>query len=162
MRRLVFLAGVAALACNGAQTTAPLAATIIVRTDTVSIELPVALYRCDSTSDVLLQGLQSGDGVLMLLRPGDSLAGVLPIVGYRDTITRPAAVVAIRYYRGSAVHAFSLDSGAVTVADSGGSRGVMVAGSGMEVGFGVRSSAAVRIASLPAPAESTTSCATVP
>ena len=161
MRRLaLLLAG--AIGCNGEQPTAPLAATIIHRTDTVTFELPVALYRCDNTSDLLLQGLHSGDGVLLLLRARDSLTGVLPIVGYRDTITRPAAVVAIRYYRANVVHSFSLDSGAVTVADSGGSRAVLVDGSGMEVAHGVRSSAAVRIASLPAPAESTMSCASVP
>ena len=161
MRRLaLLLAG--AIGCNGEQPTAPLAATIIRRTDTITFELPVALYRCDNTSDLLLQGLHAGDGVLLLLRARDSLTGVLPIVGYRDTVTRPAAVVAIRYYRENTVHSFSLDSGAVTVADSGGSRGVLVAGSGMEVVHGVRSSAAVRIAALPAPAESTMSCAPVP
>lgn len=161
MKRLtLLLAG--AIGCNSEQATAPLAATIIRRTDTVTFELPVALHRCDDRSDVLLQGLRSGDGVLLLLRAGDSLTGVLPIVGYRDTITRPAAVVAIRYYRENVVHAFSLDSGAVTITDSGGSRSVAVAGSGMEVALGVRSSAAVRIASLPAPAESTMSCTPVP
>jgi hypothetical protein len=131
------------------------------RSDTVRFELPLVLYRCDSTADLLLEGIRGGYGVLVWLRLRDSLAGELPIVGLRDTITRPGAVVAIRYNHQAQVHSFSLDSGSVTVNDSGGARRVAITGSGLEVVFGARSGVAASIASLPAPAESTLSCAPV-
>ena len=153
----------AVVACNGETAASSLvAATIIRRADTVRFEVPLTVYRCDSASDFLLQAVQSGNGILMWLRPSDSLAGELPILGVRDTITRPGAVVAIRYYQESVVHSFALDSGSVSVVDSGSARRVAVTGSGMEVALGARQGVVVTIAALPEPAESTMSCVPVP
>ncbi len=164
MTRLVLLMCAAtAVSCNGE--TAPsslVAASIISRTDTVRFEVPLAVYRCDSASGFLLQAIQSGNGIMMWLRPGDSLVGELPIVGVRDTITRPGAVVAIRYYHESIVHSFTLDSGTVSVSDSGAARRLDVNGSGLETSLGTRSGVAASIAELPEPAESTMSCVPVP
>jgi len=164
MTRAALLACVAAVAaCNGETAASSLvAASIIRRADTVQFVVPLIVYRCDSAADFLLQGIQSGNGIMMWLRPGDSLAGELPIVGVRDTITRPGAVVAIRYYHESVVHSFALDSGSVSLADSGAARQLAVVGSGMEISLGTRSRLAASIAALPEPAESTASCVPVP
>jgi hypothetical protein len=135
VKRVALLACAAAItACNG-ETAAPslVAATVTRRSDTVQFEVPLVTYRCDSTADLLLEGIRAGYGVMVWLRLGDSLAGELPIVGV-------------------------LDSGSVSVNDSGSARSIAVTGSGMEVAFGARSGVAASIASLPAP-DSTLSCA---
>ena len=151
------------MACSGESNGPPLAVTTVIRrADTVQFDLPLTLYRCDGSADVLVQGIRSGDGVLLWLRPQDSLGGSLPIVGSRDTITRPASIVAIRYYRDAQVHSFALDSGSVTVVDRGESRRIVVSGSGMQQNLGARSRVNIEMATLPAPAESTLSCAPVP
>ena len=164
MKRFALLACTATVvACNGETVaSSPVAATIIRRADTVQFVVPLSVYRCDSTPDFLLQGIQSGNGVMLWLRPGDAPVGEFPIVGVRDTITRPGAVVAIRYYHEAVVHSFALDSGSVSVADSGAARQLAVTGSGMEVGLGIRSRLEATIAALPVPAESTMSCIPVP
>ena len=164
MKRFALLACAATVvACNGETAASSLvAASIIRRADTVQFEVPLTVYRCDSTADFLLQGIQSGNGVMLWMRPGDSPVGEFPIVGVRDTITRPGAVVAIRYYHEAVVHSFTLDSGSVSVADSGTARQLSVTGSGMEISLGIRSRLAARIAALPTPAESTMSCVPVP
>jgi hypothetical protein len=153
------LAAPALTACDGETSASLVSATVIRGKDTVRLEVPLTVYRCESSADLLLQAFQSGDGVLVWLRVRDSMPGELPIVGVRDTITRPASVVAIRYYRESQVHSFALDSGTVTIADSGQSRRVGVTGSGLEVRLGARSHVTVEMPSLPSPAESTMSCA---
>lgn len=158
------MACVAAIAgCRG-ETAAPpqLEAMILRQADTVRFQTPVVLYRCDSSADFVIAGTSAGNGVLVWLRPRDSLTGDLPIVGVRDTVTRPAAVVAVRYDHESVLHALSLDSGSVLLRDSAGSRGVTLTGSGLDVAFGVRSGLAASFATLPPAADSTTSCSRIP
>jgi hypothetical protein len=150
-------------ACPG-ETAAPslLEAAITRRDDTVRFQAPVVVYRCDSTADLLLEGARAGNGVLVWLRVRDSLARELPIVGVRDTITRPAAVVAVRYSSQQVLHTLSLDSGRVTVHDSGGARHVAVAGSGTELQFGVRSGIAASFTQVRREPDSTASCVPAP
>ena len=168
------LAGVVSAACRG-ETVAPalLDATIARRTDTLRFQTRVVVYQCDSTADLLVEGAGAGNGVLVWLRPRDSLGGAggargargesqLPIVGLRDTITRPAAVVAVRYNSQQVLHPLSLDSGSVSVLDSGGGRRVAVTGSGVELQFGMRSSVAASFTGLRLVPDSTTTCAPAP
>jgi hypothetical protein len=96
--------------------------------------------------------------VLVWLQFRDSLVREIPIIGVRDTITRPSAVVAVRYSYQSVTHTVALDSGTVTVNDSGMTRRVVVAGTGLDVGFGVRARVKATFADLPVTPESTTSC----
>lgn len=163
MRAFVLVAGAALLACRG-ETAAPplLDAAVTRRDDTIRFQAPVVVYRCDSTADLLLEGARAGNGVLVWLRVRDSLGRELPIVGVRDTITRPAAVVAVRYSSLQVLHTLSLDSGTVTVEDSGGARHVAVAGSGTELQFGMRSGLAARFAQLRHDPDSSASCSAAP
>ena len=163
MRFALILAGsVAAVACTGEQAVPPmLSAAIFRQTDTVRFEAPFVVYQCDSAPDLVLQGMRYGNGVLVWLRPRDSLAAGLPIVGLRDTVTRPAAVVSVRYNHQSVLHSLSLDSGSVTLRDSAGGRVITLAGSGLDVAFGVRAALMVTFPPRSLTADSTTSCSRI-
>lgn len=150
------------LSCTSEQVVQPLFdAAILRQVDTVRFQAPFVLFRCDSSADLVLQGMRYGSGVLVWLRPRDSLAAQLPIVGLRDTITRPAAVVAVRYSHQSVLHTVSLDSGSVTVRDSAGARVVAVTGSGLDVAFGVRAGLVATFPPRALTADSTTNCSRI-
>jgi hypothetical protein len=163
MAGAALLAGTLSAACNG-ETAAPalLDAAITRRDDTIRFQTPVVVYRCDSTADLLLEGARAGNGVLVWLRVSDSLGRELPIVGVRDTSTRPAAVVAVRYTSLQVLHTLSLDSGSVSVHDSAGARHVAIAGSGTELQFGMRSGLAASFAPIRGEPDSTASCEPAP
>lgn len=144
-------------ACPGAPPSAPQVAVTIVRpADTLSFTAPARAFRCAGAPDLLLEAARSNSGLLVWLR-ADSAGGTLPVVGVRDTITRPAAVVTARFSHQAVPHTVSLDSGTVTVADSAGRR-VTVAGSGLDLGFAVRVRLHATFDALAAEPESTRSC----
>jgi hypothetical protein len=120
------------------------------------------LYRCENAADLLLQGVRSGNGVLVWLRVRDSLVREFPIIGVRDSVTRPGAVVAVRYSHEAVGHTLSLDSGTVMFTDSGAARRLAVTGSGLDAEFGVRSGVTATIGNVPQVPDSTTSCARPP
>lgn len=163
MKRAITVVALAAggAACTGEPVAPPQVDAAIVRsTDTIRFKAPAVLYRCAGGVDLLLEAVARGNGVLVWLRLRDSLAPTVPIIGMRDTVTRPGAVVAVRYSHESVTHTVSLDSGTVTVSDSGdgGARRLAVAGSGLDVGFGVRAGVAATFGALPATADSTALC----
>ena len=120
------------------------------------------LLRCDSTANVLAEAAGGPNGMLIWLQFRDSLVRALPIIGVRDTVTRPSAVVAVRYSHQQVAHTIALDSGTVTVHDSGPTRRLVVAGTGLDLGFGARAGVTATFADLPVRPESTTNCLRAP
>jgi hypothetical protein len=157
--RLAVLACAAALAaCRREPAPLPQVRAAILRpSDTLQFEAPARAYRCDGSSDLMIEAVQSNHGVLVWLRLVDTVPSVLPIIGARDTITRPAAVVTARFAHQAVPHTLGLDSGAVTVSDSAGRR-VTVAGSGLDAAFAVRAGLRATFDPLPAAPESTRAC----
>lgn len=151
---LVWAAALAA--CRAAPAPLQVAATIIRPADTLQFAAPARLFGCDSSPDVLIEAVRSNHGVLVWLR-ADSLGGELPIIGVRDSITRPGAVVTARFSHQAVPHTLALDSGTVTVTDSGGRR-VSVHGSGLDAGFAIRARLVARFDPFPAGPDSTRSC----
>lgn len=120
--RGVVVALLLVLACGGdRETPTRLRATIVrpandsVR-DTVRFDTPADARRCRDGSGLLLAGARAGNGVLLLLRPGDSAAGhVYPALARGDTASRRGALVAVRFRMGEVARGLTLDSGDVTV-----------------------------------------------
>lgn len=161
MRRPAALFGLAAtlVACRNDPASGPQVSLAITRTaDTIRFQAPAGTYRCENGTDVVIDAVVRGNGALVWLRPRDSMVSEFPVIGVRDTITRPAAVVAVRYASQAIARTLSLDSGTVTVTDSGGVRQVAVAGSGLEVGFAVRAGLVATFTGLPTQTDSTSSC----
>ena len=74
------------------------------------------------------------DGVLILLRGGDSLpAEPFPLLARGDGASARGAIVVARFAIGEAVHGVTLDSGAVVVQREGGFLSVRARGSGVEI-----------------------------
>jgi len=162
-RPAVLAVAVVCAACAG-EPAAPsrVDAAITRPTDTIRFQAPAALYRCDGAPDLLLEAVRYGNGVLVWLRSRDSLAREFPIIGVQDTITRPGAVVAVRYHHEAVPHSLALDSGTVSWTDSGAVRRIAVTGSGLDVGFGVRAGLTATFGGVPPAPESTVSCARKP
>jgi len=90
---------------------------------------------------VLIRGTQGGNGVLVWLRSGDSLAaGDFPLLERADTAAARGAVVAVRFMLGDVAHGLSLDSGTVSVGRGAGRLRITAHGTGVEVGTAGRSS----------------------
>jgi hypothetical protein len=136
-------------------------AAVVRQADTIRFDAPAQAYRCEGESDLVIEAVRSNNGVLVWLRLGDSVVRDVPIVGSRDSITRPAAVVTARFSHQAVPHTLALDSGAVTITDSAGWR-VSVAGSGLDMGFAVRAGLVATFTPLPATPDSSRSCARVP
>jgi len=86
--------------------------------DTVSFEAAASSRHCGRSRfpSLLLTGTERGNGVLVLLRPGDSLAtGQLPLLARADSTSERGAIVVARYMVGESAHGVMLDSGAVSV-----------------------------------------------
>lgn len=83
---------------------------------------------------MLLEGAGGrGDGVLVLLRYGDSLAsGSFPLLAVGDSLIPRGAVVAVRYMKGDVAHGVALDTGAVELTAARDSLAARVRGSGLE------------------------------
>ena len=88
--------------------------------DSVRFVTSASLRRCGGGRGFILEGEVRGNGVLVWLRPGDSLVqGRYPILLRGDTVTPRGAVVAVRFMTAELAHGVVLDSGSVTVTVSG-------------------------------------------
>lgn len=101
--------------------------------DTVRFAVPALARRCGDGRSVLIEGAsERGNGVLVLLRYGDSLAGgTYPVVTLGDSITPRGASVAVRYMMRDVAHGVALDTGAVDL-EAMDSLGARVGGSGLD------------------------------
>jgi len=146
-----------ATACGGDQS--PSLQAIVVRPphDTVRFSVPTAAHGCrdGAGQSLLLQGAdERGNGVLVRLRYGDSLAsGPFPMIALGDSITVRGANVAVRYVKGDLAHGLSLDSGAVELTATGAALAARVHGSGLEEGVRVAAAAAYTGVPLPKSAD---------
>ena len=153
-----------ATACgpDGARTgTGRLRATVVAPgRDTVRFTAPATARPCAADAGIVLEGLESGSGVLLWLRPaGDSaLAGRygFPVPG--DTIPRRHAGVGVRYVFGAAAYGVTLDSGEVAVRQTNGAMTVEARGAGLQLPGATRAFVeagfeSVRIGSDSAPCE---------
>ena len=116
--------------------------------DTVRFDTPASAGRCGrgaggngGGTGVLIRGTQAGNGVLVWLRSGDSLApGDFPLLERADTVAARGAVVAVRYMLGDVAHGFWADSGAVSVDRRADRLTIAARGSGLELGAAARTS----------------------
>ena len=101
--------------------------------------MPATAHRCSGGPSLLLQAAdERGNGVLVVLRRGDSLAtGTFPLIALGDSITRRGANVAVRYMKIDMAYGVSLDSGAVDLTATGDALAARVRGSGVEGGVRV-------------------------
>jgi hypothetical protein len=101
--------------------------------------VPATAHRCSGGPSLLLQAAdERGNGVLVLLHRGDSLAtGAFPLIALGDSVTRRGANVAVRYMKVDMAYGVSLDSGAVDLTASGDALAARVQGSGLEGGVRV-------------------------
>ena len=148
------------VACSGGGTAADepvrLRATIVrPHADTVAFAVPAAAHRCSGGPSLLLQATdERGNGVLALLRRGDSLAtGSFPLIALGDSITPRGANVAVRYMQVDMAHGLSLDSGAVDLTATGDALTARVQGSGLEGGARVKVEATYAGIPLPPPGD---------
>jgi hypothetical protein len=133
---------VAGAACgNSPQPAARLRAQVIrPPRDTVRFDTPASAGRCDRAGSgagrgVLIRGTQGGNGVLIWLRPGDSLApGDFPLLERADSVAARGAVVAVRFMLGEVAHGLWVDSGAVSVSRRADRLTVTARGTGPELG----------------------------
>jgi hypothetical protein len=104
--------------------------------DTLHFAVPAAAHHCAGGRALLLEAAsEQGNGVLVLLRYGDSLAvGPFPLIALGDSVTPRGANVGVRYMKGDIAHGVSLDSGAVEVTAVGDALAARVRGSGLEAG----------------------------
>jgi len=99
--------------------------------DSVRFETPAWLRRCGGARGFVLEGEVRGNGVLVWLRPGESLpSGRYPVLTRGDTLTPRGAVVAARFMTRDIAHGVVLDSGWVTVKAN---RGTGVEGERLQV-----------------------------
>jgi hypothetical protein len=105
--------------------------------DTARFAVPAVARRCADGRSVLLEGAgQRGDGVLVLLRAGDSLnaspSGSFSLLTFGDSTTPRGARVAVRYMTRDVAHGFALDSGIVEVTANGDALHARVRGTGLD------------------------------
>lgn len=88
--------------------------------DSVRFVTSAWLRRCGGGRGFVLEGEVRGNGVLVWLRPGDSVPkGRYRIIQRGDTSTPRGAVVAVRFMTAELAHGVVLDSGSVTVTVTG-------------------------------------------
>ena len=110
----------------------------------------------------MLEGVNDGNGTLVWLRYGDSVAaGGYSLLAPRDTLSVRGAAVSIRYMTGDLAHGFSLDSGSVAVTERGNRLAARVRGSGLETAGGFRVGVAATFERLAVAAE-TVACRVQP
>ena len=130
--------------------------------DTAHVALPATFRRCPDSRSILIEAITPrGDGVLTLLRYGDTLASkTYSIINPTDKSALGAAI-AIRYMVRDMPHLLALDTGSVSVTLAGGRLSARAQGSGIE--NAVRTRAAIEYAGVAegTPGDST-SCASVP
>ena len=103
--------------------------------DTVRFTAPATARLCGRPGALVAHGSSGGNGVLLWLRYGDSLAsGDYPVLVRSDTATSHGAVVGVRFMTGALTHGTALDSGVVTVSRARDRLTARVRGSGPEGG----------------------------
>lgn len=148
--------GAGAAACRGGAP-APVAYATVARPqlDTVRFEAPAVVRRCTAGRGILFEAVGDGNGLLVWLRGVDTSAGGdYDILGVRDTVTPRGAIVSARYMTGDLAHGFSLDSGSVSVSESGGRLGARIGGAGLEIPGAIRPIITVDFVALPPLADS--------
>jgi hypothetical protein len=138
--------GVVGAACRGRGVGAARLRALATRfpRDTARFETQASAARCGRArpGGILVQGMEGGNGVLVLLRPGGSPAGGdVPLLARGDSTTPRGAIVATRFMIGDGAHGVTLDSGTVLVAwagRAGDTLTVHVAGSGTDMAGGGR------------------------
>ena len=151
------MAALAACAESPAAPRSEVQVTVMRQTDTIRFSAPVTVARCAGRPGVLVEAIESSSGVLVWLRTADStMAGTYRVVGMRDTISRPAAVVSVRFLSESVPYTVSLDSGTVATEDSAGALRLRVQGSGLDVRGGTRPGVDAIFDALQAPNDSVT------
>jgi len=84
--------------------------------DSVRFVTSASLQRCGGGRGFVLEGEVQGNGVLVWLRPDESMPrGRYRIIQRGDTLTPRGAVVAVRFMTAELAHGVVLDSGSVTV-----------------------------------------------
>jgi hypothetical protein len=104
---------------------------------TTRFDAPATAMRCgySQPGGLLLQGSEGGNGVLVWIRSGDSIAaGEFPLLARGDSSSPYGATVAVRFMSGDLAHGFTLDSGGVSLSSAGGLLSAAARGSGVEVG----------------------------
>jgi hypothetical protein len=96
--------------------------------------VPAVAHRCEDGRSLLFEGAgERGNGVLVLLRYGDSIApGSFPVFAPSDSLTPRGAAVAVRYMKGDVAYGLALDSGAVELTAVSDPLDARVRGSGLE------------------------------
>ncbi len=106
--------------------------------DTTRFDVPALAQACAEGSGVLLSGARTGNGVLLLVLPGDSeLGGTYRARARGDTAGR-GALIAARGLVGDVARGVALDTGEVRVAVSDGRISATAHGSGIGVPGAVR------------------------
>lgn len=130
--------------------------------DTILFAAEALAHRCGAGQDLVLEGVNGGNGALVWLRSGGSVAaGGYSLLAPRDTVSLRGAAVSVRYMTGDMAHGFSLDSGSVAVTERGNRLAARVRGSGLETEGGLRVGVAATFARLPVAAE-TVACRVQP
>ncbi len=105
--------------------------------DTVRFTAAAIARPCrDDGGGVVLEGLESGSGIMVWLRPlpGDPrLAGSFGFPMAGDTAPRRRASVGVRFMSGAAAYGVTLDSGLVTVREIDHGLAVDVRGAGLQL-----------------------------
>ena len=107
--------------------------------DTLTFAVPATAHHCTDGRALLLEAAdQRGNGMLALLRYGDSLRpGPVPLIARGDSLTARGANGAVRYMKADVAYGISLDSGSVDVTAAGEAIAAHVRGSGVEGGVRV-------------------------
>jgi hypothetical protein len=102
--------------------------------DTVRWAAPAVARPCRDGRSLLLEGAsERGDGVLVLVRYGDTLdAGPFPLLLLGDSLSPRGAAVAVRYMTNDVSHGFTLDSGVVELRPARDAFGARVHGTGVD------------------------------
>ena len=114
--------------------------------------MPATAHHCSGGRALLFEAAdQRGNGMLALLRYGDSLRpGAIPLIALGDSLTPRGANVSVRYMKSDVAYGISLDSGSVELTKIGDAVDARVRGSGLE--GGVRVSVDAAYAGVPQPA----------
>jgi hypothetical protein len=130
--------------------------------DTVSFEADAVALRCDDGSGTLFLGTAGPDGVLVLLRPGDSPpSGAYSALQRGDSTTPRGALVVARFFVADIARGGVVDSGIVTAREDQGWWHLTARGSGVGVPGAMRFTLEAEFERLAAPTD-TTSCAIEP
>jgi hypothetical protein len=102
--------------------------------DTIRWATPAVARPCRDGRSLLLEAAsERGDGVLVLVRYGDTLdAGPFPLLLLGDSLSPRGAAVAVRYMTDDVSHGFTLDSGVVELRPARDALGARVHGTGVE------------------------------